>query len=74
MTALQYRAALKQLGFDKMSSHPSDEGLSAAAPFLCTVPRTSRRWARLDGNGPPPLVAKFLRLMVELEMKPEDLD
>jgi len=60
MTANQYRAAIEKLGLSQRK----------AGPFFGVDERTSRRWAE---NGPPEAVAKLLRLMVRLELKPDDV-
>jgi len=57
MTAAQYRAAILQLGLSQRK----------AGPFFGVNERTSRRWAKV---GPPEVVAKLLRLMIELDIKP----
>lgn len=59
MTASQYRAALKRLGFAE-SDVPHDVGVSAGARFFGANPATGRRWA---ADGPPNAVAVCLRLM-----------
>ena len=59
MTPLQYRAAIEKLGLSQRK----------AGTFLGAAERTSRRWAK---DGPPEAVAKLLRLMIRLEIKPED--
>ena len=60
MTANQYRSALEKLGLSQRG----------AGPFFGVDERTSRRWA---ADGPPEAVAKLLRLMVRLDLKPEDV-
>ena len=66
MTAPQYRAALKRLGFDANPEglaveHSGAAGISAAGRFFGASPSTGRAWARL---GPPASVAVTLRLMI----------
>lgn len=62
MTADQYRSAIEAIGLSQRS----------AAKFLGVTERTSRRWAL--GEMPPPIyVAKLLRLMIRLNLKPEDV-
>lgn len=63
MTANQYRTAIEKLGLSQRG----------AAAFLGVDERTSRRWA-LDEIPVPDSVAKLLRLMVRLKLKPEDVD
>ena len=60
MTANQFRTALGKVGLPQRG----------AGPFFRVDERTSRRWA---ADGPPEAVAKLLRLMVRLELKPEDV-
>jgi hypothetical protein len=63
VTASQYRAAIKRLGLSQR----------AAGVFLSVGERTSRRWASDDG-AVPESVAKLLRLMIRLKLKPEDVE
>jgi hypothetical protein len=64
MTATQFRAALKRLGF-VTSDRPNDLGLSEAARFFQAGPRTVREWAE---RGPPAAVAITLQLMTRLRL------
>ncbi len=62
MTPTQYREAIARLGLTQV----------AAGEFLIGNPRTSRRWA--SGDSPVPRsVALLLRLMIEHDIKPDDL-
>jgi hypothetical protein len=62
MTANQYRTALDKLGLSQ----------GAAADFLGISIRTSHGYA--NGETPiPEAIAKLLRLMVRLELKPKDV-
>ena len=65
MSADQYRAAIKRLGFaanpEGLRDNPNDLGVSAAGRFFGAAPATGRNWARL---GPPHSVAVCLRLML----------
>jgi hypothetical protein len=61
MTPTEYRAALKSLGLTQ----------TGAAAFMGVHPVTGRRWA---SDGPPPPVAKFLRLMLVLKFTPAYVD
>ncbi len=69
MNANQYRAAVKRLEF-KRTELEHDEGLTAAAQFFGANTRTGRRWAE---NGPPEAVAMFLRLMIKMDWKADDV-
>lgn len=60
MSADQYRAAIKRLGFAE-SDVPNDQGVSAAGRFFGVNPATGRRWA---AEGPPMPVVVCLRLML----------
>jgi hypothetical protein len=60
MTAKQYLAAIEKLGLSQL----------AAGRFLGVAPRTAQNYA---AKGPPEPVAKLLRLMVRLKLKPEDV-
>lgn len=60
MTAKQYLAAIKKLGM----------GPTAAGRFLGVSPRTAANYA---AKGPPEPVAKLLRIMVRLGLKPDDV-
>lgn len=62
MTPNQYRAAIEMLGLSQRG----------AGSFLGVDERTSRRWA-LGEATIPESVAKLLRLMVKLDLKPEDV-
>lgn len=64
MTADEFRAALQRLGFAE-SDAANDLGLSAAARFFGTEPKTVRNWA---AKGPPAPVAVCLRLMLKLRL------
>lgn len=54
MTGDEYRAAIHDVGL------PSQ---NAAGRFFGVTEVTGRRWVK---SGPPPAVAKFLRLMIRL--------
>lgn len=62
MTPNQYRAALEKLGLSQRG----------AAIFLGVDERTSRRWIAGDASIPKS-VELILRLMVKLNLKPDDL-
>lgn len=62
MTANQYRKAIEALG---LSQH-------RAAEFLGVSPRTSQGYA-LDEYPVPEAIAKLLRLMIKLGLRPEDV-
>jgi hypothetical protein len=62
MTANQYRKAIEALG---LSQH-------RAAEFLGVSPRTSQGYA-LGEYPVPEAIAKLLRLMLKLGLKPEDV-
>ena len=62
MTPLQYKAAIKALGLSQR----------AAGAFLGVDERTSRRWIAGDAQVPES-VAKLLRIMIRLKLKPEDV-
>ncbi len=62
MSPQQYRDAIAQLGMSQVR----------AGEFLIGNPRTSRRWA--SGDSPVPRsVALLLRLMIEHDIRPEDV-
>jgi transcriptional regulator with XRE-family HTH domain len=61
MTPDKYRAAIKTLGLTQ----------NQAGEFFGVNPVTGRRWA---SNGPPPAVAKLLRLMLALQFTPAYVD
>ena len=62
MSHEQYRNAIAKLGLSQV----------AAGEFLIGNPRTSRRWA--SGESPVPRsVAMLLRLMIKMELTPEDV-
>lgn len=61
MTPKEYRAALNTLGLSQVG----------AGRFFGVHEVTGRRWA---ADGPPPPVAKFLRLMLALKFTPEYVD
>lgn len=62
MTPAQYRDAIARLGMSQVR----------AGEFLIGNPRTSRRWA--SGDSPVPRsVALLLRLMIKMELTPEDV-
>lgn len=60
MTSKQYLAAIQKLGLSQL----------AAGRFLGVSPRTAQNYA---AKGPPEPVAKLLRLMIRLKLKPEDV-
>lgn len=62
MTPNQYRAAISALGLSQ----------AGAAAFLGVSLRTSQGWA-LDEHPIPEAVAKLLRLMIRLKVKPDDV-
>lgn len=62
MTQTQYREAIAKLGLSQRG----------AAAFLGVDERSSRRWAAGDA-AIPEAVAKLLRLMIRLKIKPEDV-
>lgn len=62
MTPNQYRTAIEKLGLSQVR----------AAAFLGVSHRTSQGYA-LGEYPVPEAVAKLLRLMVKLELKPEDV-
>jgi hypothetical protein len=62
VTPTQYKTVIKKLGFSQES----------AAPFLGVSPRTSQGYA-LGEYPVPEAIAKLLRLMVKLDLKPEDV-
>lgn len=62
MTAKQYRDAIARLG---LSQHK-------AAAWLGVSPRTSQGWALNETPVPEP-VAKLLRLVLRLQLKPEQV-
>jgi hypothetical protein len=62
MTPLQYRAAIERIGLSQR----------AAGAFLGVDERQSRRWIAGD-SAVPESVAKLLRLMIRLKLKPEDV-
>ena len=62
MTPSQYRSAIEKLGLSQVR----------AAAFLGVSPRTSQGYA-LGEYPVPEAVAKLLRLMVKLGLKPEDV-
>lgn len=61
MTPSEYRAVLERLDLDQ----------SAAGRFFNVHEVTGRRWAAV---GPPPPVAKMLRLMMALQFTPDYVD
>jgi hypothetical protein len=61
MTPTQYRTAIAKLGLSQ----------EAAGVFMGRSPRQGQRWAA--GDPIPESVAKLLRLMVRLELKPSDV-
>lgn len=61
MNASQYRAAIAKLGLSQES----------AGEFMGRSARQGQRWAA--GEAIPESVAKLLRLMVRLELKPDDV-
>jgi DNA-binding XRE family transcriptional regulator len=62
MTENQYRNAIDMLGLSQ----------ERAAQFLGISPRTSRSYALGERRIPEP-VAKLLRLMIRMQIKPEDV-
>jgi transcriptional regulator with XRE-family HTH domain len=62
MTENQYRNCIDMLGLSQ----------ERAAQFLGVAPRTSRAYALGERRIPEP-VAKLLRLMIRLQIKPEDV-
>lgn len=62
MTSNQYRTAIKKLGLSQ----------AGAGRFLNVGERTSRRWAN-DEARIPDVVDILLRLMIRLNLKPEDV-
>lgn len=62
MTPKQYIDAIDRLGLSQR----------AAGAFLGVDERTSRRWVSGD-SAIPESVAKLLRLMIRLKLKPEDV-
>lgn len=62
MTPKQYQTAIDQLGLSQRG----------AGRFLGVDERTSRKWIAGDSRIPES-VAKLLRLMVKLEIKPENV-
>lgn len=62
MTPKQYADAIDRLGLSQR----------AAGRFLGADERTSRRWIAGD-SAVPESVAKLLRLMIRLKIKPEDV-
>lgn len=62
MTPKQYASAIERLGLSQVG----------AGKFLGVEPRQSRRWIAGD-NAIPESVAKLLRLMIRLNLKPEDV-
>lgn len=62
MTPKQYADALDRLGLSQR----------AAGKFLGVNERQSRRWIAGD-SAVPESVAKLLRLMIRLKLKPEDV-
>jgi DNA-binding transcriptional regulator YiaG len=62
MTANQYRTAIEKLGLSQRG----------AADFLDIDERQSRRWAAGDARIPES-AAKLLRLMIRLELEPDDV-
>ena len=62
MTPTQFRTAIEKLGLSQVRT----------GEFLGMNPRTARAWAL--GESPiPESVAKLLRLMIKLDLKPEDV-
>lgn len=61
MTANQYRAAIERLGLSQVT----------AARFLGVSIRTSHKYA--NGDRIPVAIAKLLRLMIKLQLTPEDI-
>jgi len=62
MTPKQYIEAIARLGLTQV----------AAGEFLGVDPRQSRRWVAGDARVPES-AAKLLRLMIRLNLKPEDV-
>jgi hypothetical protein len=62
MSAAQYRAAIERLGFTQVG----------IAPFLGISRRQAQRYA-LGERKIPEAVAKLLRLMLKLNLTPEDV-
>jgi hypothetical protein len=62
MTPNQYRTAISDLGLSQVR----------AAGFLGVAPRTSQGYA-LGEYPVPEAIAKLLRLMTRLDLKPEDV-
>lgn len=60
----EYRMLIEHLG---LTQH-------AAAAFFGVSEVTGRRWCAVDGGGPSPPVAKFLRYMVSKGLTPEKVD
>lgn len=60
MTPTQYKAAIKALGLSQ----------ERAGDWLGVSARTGQNYA---AKGPPEPVAKLLRLMIKLKLKPEDV-
>jgi hypothetical protein len=63
MSAAQYRAAIEHLGFTQVG----------IAPFLGISRRQAQRYA-FGERKIPEAVAKLLRLMLRLNLKPEDVE
>lgn len=61
MTPGQYRAAIGKLGLSQ----------EACGDFMGRSARQGQRWA--NGDPIPESVAKLLRLMVRLDLKPDDV-
>jgi len=61
MTPTQFRAAIGKLGLSQ----------EAAGLFMGRSARQGQRWA--SGEPIPESVAKLLRLMVRLDLKPDDV-
>jgi len=62
MTPAQYRRAIATLGLSQ----------EAAGIFMGRSPRVGQSWA-LGEHAIPESVAMLLRLMIKLELKPEDV-
>jgi hypothetical protein len=62
MTRTEYRAALKQLGLSRLG----------AGPVLGLSKRQAQRIAAGHSPVPKP-IAKLIRLMIKLDIRPEDL-
>jgi hypothetical protein len=60
MTPKQYRTAIEQLGLSQ----------EKAGLWLGVSRRTGQNYA---AKGPPEAVAKLLRLVIKLELRPEDV-